>query len=90
MSRNGLHLDGLCDQCISHNRSLPKYSEVRQRLQLALNETGITIHTAEIPRITAATKLVETFVRESGIRIQIPFYPALALQNLAVRTCHPL
>jgi len=41
----------------------PKYLTARKRLKLALNQLGISFHTPEIP------KLVETFVRESGVRL---------------------
>ena len=58
-------------------------------MQHALNQVGITFHTPEILRSTAAAKLVETFVRELGIRIEIPFYLALALRDLTIRKFHP-
>ena len=73
-----LHPDGLCDQCkipdtVEHFIEVcSKYSEARQRLQHALNQIGVTFETPQILRSTAAAKLVETFVRESGKRILIP------------------
>ena len=94
MSRIGFHPDGLCDQCdlpetVEHVIQVcPKHSAARQRLQHALNQIGVTFHPREILLSRAAAMHVETFVRESGIRIQISFYPALALQDPAVRKCH--
>jgi len=48
----------------------PKYLTARNRLKLALNKLGIPFRTAEFLRCTAAAaKLVEKFVRESGVRL---------------------
>ena len=38
-------------------------------MKLVLNQLDISFHTPEILRSTAAAKLVETFVRESGVRL---------------------
>jgi len=75
LSRIGLHLDGLCGQCeipetVEHMIEVcPKYLTARKRLKLALNHLSISFHTPEIPHSTAAAKLAETFVRESGVRL---------------------
>jgi len=47
----------------------PKYSTARKRLKLALNQLGTSFHNPQILRSTAAAKLVETFVREPGVRL---------------------
>jgi len=88
----GLPPDGLCDQCelpetVEHFIEVcptPKNSEARQRLQYALNQFGVTLHTSEIVRGTAATKVC-AWVRHPYVD---SFCLALALQDLAVRTCH--
>jgi len=75
LSRIGLHPDGLCGQCeipetVEHMiKVCPKYLTARKRLKLALNQLGIYFHNPEILRSTAAATLVETFVRESGVRL---------------------
>ena len=75
LSRIGLHPDGLCCQCeipemVEHMMEVcPKYLTERKRLKPALNQLRISFHTPEILRSTAAAKLVETFVRESGVRL---------------------
>jgi len=75
MSHIGLHPDGLCGQCeipetVDHIMEVsPKYLTARIRLKLALGQLGISFHTPEILRSTAAAKLVATFVRESGVRL---------------------
>jgi len=73
LTRIGLHPDGLCSQCeipetVEHTIEVcPKNLTARNRLKLALNQLGISFHTPEILRSTAAAKRVETFVRESGV-----------------------
>jgi len=75
LSRIGLHPDGVCGQCeisetVEHLIEVcPKYFTARNRLKFALNQLCISFHTPEILRSTAAAKLVETFVRESGARL---------------------
>ena len=75
LSRIGLHSEELCARCeipetVDHIIEVcPKYLTARNRLKLALNKLGIPFRTPEILRCTAATKLVETFVRESGVRL---------------------
>ena len=75
LSRIGRHPDGLCRQCeipetVEHMIEVcPKYLTARKRLKLALNQLDISFHSLEILRSTAAAKLVETFVRESGVRL---------------------
>jgi len=76
LSRIGLHPDGLCAQCeipemVDHVIEVcPKYLTARNRLKLALNKLGIPFRTPEFLRCTAAAaKLVEKFVRESGVRL---------------------
>ena len=75
LSRLGLHPDGLCGQCeipetVEHMIEVcPIYFTARTRLKLALNQLRISFHTPEILHSTTAAKLVETFVRESGIRL---------------------
>jgi len=74
LSRIGLHPDGLCGQCeisetVEHLIEVcPKYLTARNRLKLALIQLCISCHAPDILRSTAAAKLVETFVRESGVR----------------------
>jgi len=61
---------------------------LRKRLKLAFNQLGISFHTLEILRSTAAAKLVQTVcarVRRTSIN---SFYTVLALQDLVVRKCH--
>jgi len=75
LSRIGLHPDGLCGQCeipetVEHMIEVcPKYLTARKRLKLAFNQLGISFHTPKVLCSTAAAKLVETFVRESGVRL---------------------
>jgi len=75
LSRFGFHPDGLCARCeipktMGHIIEVcPKYMTARNRLRLALNKLGIPFRTPEILRYTAAAKLDETFVRESGVRL---------------------
>jgi len=65
LSRLGLHPDGLCGQCevpetVEHVIEVcPKYLTARKRLKLALNQLGISFHTPEILRSTAAAKVVK-------------------------------
>jgi len=68
LSRIGLYPDELCGQCeipetVEHLIEVcPKYLMARNCLKLPLNHLGISFHTPEILRSTAAAKLVETFV----------------------------
>jgi len=94
MSCIDLHPDGLCDRCeVSETveyvtEVCTKFSEARRRLKHAVEDLGIKFFTPEILRSPAAAKHVEAFLRESGIRVNILFTPALALQDLAVIQCH--
>jgi len=75
LSRIGLHPDGFCGQCkipetVEHmTKVCSKYLTSRKRLKLALNQLAISFHTPEILRSTTAAKGVETFARESGVRL---------------------
>ena len=67
MSRIGFHPYGFSGQCevpetVEHFIEVfSKYSEVRQHLQHALNQIGVTSHTPATLRNTAAAKHAETF-----------------------------
>ena len=55
------------------SKSVPNTWRRESVWKLALNQFGISFHTPEILHSTAAAKLVETFVRELGVRLQILF-----------------
>jgi len=62
MSRIGLHPDWLCDRCevpetVEYfSEVCTKFTEVRRRMKLAVEDRGINFSTPEILRSTAAEK----------------------------------